>query len=49
LVGLLAGVRLNAIDILLGMTIKETLHQAVDTMTDEEAAVALRDAGRIVR
>jgi hypothetical protein len=26
----------------LGVTIKERLHQAVDTMTDEEAAVALR-------
>jgi hypothetical protein len=38
----LAGVGLGAIDILLGVTIKERLHQAVDTMTDEEAAVALR-------
>jgi hypothetical protein len=38
----LASVGLGTIDILLGVTIKERLHQAVDTMTDEEAAVALR-------
>jgi len=35
-------VRLVTIDIVLGMTIKERLHQAVDTMTDEEASAALR-------
>lgn len=39
---MLASVGLGTIDILLGVTIKERLHQAVDTMTDEEAAVALR-------
>jgi hypothetical protein len=39
---MLAGVGLGTIDILLGVTIKERLHQAVDTMTDEEAALALR-------
>ena len=39
---MLVGVGLGTIDILLGVRIKERLHQAVDTMTDEEAAVALR-------
>jgi len=42
LAGLHEDVRLATTDILIGMTIKERLHQAVDTMTDEEARAALR-------
>jgi len=35
-------VRCGGDGIVMGMTIKDRLHQAVDTMTDEEARVALR-------